>query len=494
MITTKLVKAFVLSACVQVSIVIAADPDKHEKCVDWASWGECEKNPGWMLANCATSCNKGSDEVADAMKMALEKLEALKKGQEEILAKLAKLEEAKKAPAIPVLARLMNARQSSTLVLNYRYPAARAIDGQWSNCDHQQSSMTGGNPNEWWSADFEVEMVVNRVVVYHESDCCAGETKGATVVVSDGTTEHVCGTLLTDNTAEPETVQCNGASGQSVKILGDGSRLRLCEVQVYGTKVPANAPAAGGTCTDPDPNMEGDEDYMCPSGYSTKNPAVSDGACSSVTTCNTNCCDQATRKLQLTNAQQSSTFADNFGARAAYMAIDGNVGNDGQPMICDHYEASVTGDNPNEWWSADFKATMVVDRVVVYHEADCCAGQTKGSTVVVSDGTTEHVCGTLLTDKTPTHMPEIVLCSGAIGRSVKILADGSRIRLCEVEVYGREAQACNTFATSSACPSSWCTWTGTTCEAPTESPTPAPVPVPTTRRRTRRRRRRRYRG
>jgi hypothetical protein len=31
-----------------------------------------------------------------------------------------------------------------------------------------------------------------------------------------------------------------------------------------------NTPAAGGTCTDPDPNMAGDGDYICPRGFLTK--------------------------------------------------------------------------------------------------------------------------------------------------------------------------------------------------------------------------------
>ncbi len=31
--------------------------DRHENCVEYAGWGECEKNPGWMIVNCALSCN-----------------------------------------------------------------------------------------------------------------------------------------------------------------------------------------------------------------------------------------------------------------------------------------------------------------------------------------------------------------------------------------------------------------------------------------------------
>mmetsp|Transcript_24274 Transcript_24274/g.72844 ORF Transcript_24274/g.72844 Transcript_24274/m.72844 type:complete len:96 (-) Transcript_24274:479-766(-) len=37
-----------------VSLALAAD--QHESCGFWASSGECEKNPGFMLASCADAC------------------------------------------------------------------------------------------------------------------------------------------------------------------------------------------------------------------------------------------------------------------------------------------------------------------------------------------------------------------------------------------------------------------------------------------------------
>ena len=46
----------------------------------------------------------------------------------------------------------------------------------------------------------------------------------------------VCGTLQTDMSAFPETVDCeDGTQGQFVSIVSKGTgRLRLCEVEVYG--------------------------------------------------------------------------------------------------------------------------------------------------------------------------------------------------------------------------------------------------------------------
>eukprot|EP00746_Dinoflagellata_sp_MGD_P133685 gnl/MRDRNA2_/MRDRNA2_67427_c0_seq1.p1 gnl/MRDRNA2_/MRDRNA2_67427_c0~~gnl/MRDRNA2_/MRDRNA2_67427_c0_seq1.p1 ORF type:complete len:121 (+),score=26.09 gnl/MRDRNA2_/MRDRNA2_67427_c0_seq1:34-396(+) len=37
--------------------------DKSPNCVYWASTGECERNPKYMLSNCAKSCAKGPSEA-----------------------------------------------------------------------------------------------------------------------------------------------------------------------------------------------------------------------------------------------------------------------------------------------------------------------------------------------------------------------------------------------------------------------------------------------
>ena len=35
--------------------------DNHVSCEAWASQGECEKNPDYMLANCKKSCDVSQD-------------------------------------------------------------------------------------------------------------------------------------------------------------------------------------------------------------------------------------------------------------------------------------------------------------------------------------------------------------------------------------------------------------------------------------------------
>lgn len=37
---------------------VCKDKYDHEHCASWASRGECTKNPGWMLSNCARSCEQ----------------------------------------------------------------------------------------------------------------------------------------------------------------------------------------------------------------------------------------------------------------------------------------------------------------------------------------------------------------------------------------------------------------------------------------------------
>eukprot|EP00980_Cylindrotheca_fusiformis_P013913 scaffold3618_cov129-Cylindrotheca_fusiformis.AAC.13 len=49
----------------------APEPDRHDNCEYWANSGECEKNSGYMLANCATSCDLvAAQAVKDAKELA----------------------------------------------------------------------------------------------------------------------------------------------------------------------------------------------------------------------------------------------------------------------------------------------------------------------------------------------------------------------------------------------------------------------------------------
>lgn len=40
------------------AFVFGAAPDQHENCKFWAESGECDRNPGYMMDQCATSCEQ----------------------------------------------------------------------------------------------------------------------------------------------------------------------------------------------------------------------------------------------------------------------------------------------------------------------------------------------------------------------------------------------------------------------------------------------------
>ena len=54
-------------------IVLGHAPDTNDQCDHWASIGECDKNPAYMLPNCATSCGV----IIDAMNAVQEQLAAI---------------------------------------------------------------------------------------------------------------------------------------------------------------------------------------------------------------------------------------------------------------------------------------------------------------------------------------------------------------------------------------------------------------------------------
>ena len=114
------------------------------------------------------------------------------------------------------------------------------VDGASSSCANGGSYgsyiITDSSDGQWWRVDLGSSNTVGDVIVHHQSNCCTGQTKSSTIVVS-ATTDYssgtTCGALLTDSTSTPETVSCDGAEGRYVFVVGDGSRVRLCEVEVY---------------------------------------------------------------------------------------------------------------------------------------------------------------------------------------------------------------------------------------------------------------------
>jgi hypothetical protein len=110
-------------------------------------------------------------------------------------------------------------------------------DGNWGggSCTH-----TDTNP-AWWQVDLGQTSTINRVGVFHRTNCCQDRLASANIIVSDTsdfTTGTNCG-ALTDYSQQPETTNCDAISGQFVTVsLTGGSSggvvVTICETEVWG--------------------------------------------------------------------------------------------------------------------------------------------------------------------------------------------------------------------------------------------------------------------
>jgi hypothetical protein len=302
----------------------------------------------------------------------------------------------------------------------------RAIDGDrttaWGggSCSH-----TGGvNGPSWFQVDLGSFSTVDRVGVYHRTDCCQDRLESATIYISDTPTFHagvICGTL-NDHSQEPEVSQCGGAAeGQYVTVsLGEmgGRRLAenggaqslmtICEIEIYAT---AGSARPTGTNVDLVPGLVGGN-CRGPS-----NPSDGPRVCGA--------------------ASQSSMGWSGEPDRA----IDGNIETSWGGGSCSH-TAGIDGPS---WFQIDLAAVALVQSVGVYHRTDCCQDRLESALIHISespDYSTGVRCGGL-TDHT--QEPEISPCGGAAeGRYVTVSlqnsggADGTQalITICEIVVTG----------------------------------------------------------
>lgn len=108
--------------------------------------------------------------------------------------------------------------------------ATRAVDGnqnqQWGggSCTHTNNQ---ASTPVWWQLDLGSPKSISYVKVWNRVDCCNDRLHGATVNVDN----QWCGTLT--STTNVQTVQCDGLSGQTIKIERAHGILTLCEVEVY---------------------------------------------------------------------------------------------------------------------------------------------------------------------------------------------------------------------------------------------------------------------
>ena len=116
--------------------------------------------------------------------------------------------------------------------------------------------------------------MINRVAVFHRTNCCQDRLASALIIVSD-TPDFSSGTNcgpLTDYSQQPETTQCDGVQGQFVTVsLTGGSSggvvVTICEAEVWGYMGAIDVP--------PEANLvEG-----LPTGGCAFDPCVADGSC-----------------------------------------------------------------------------------------------------------------------------------------------------------------------------------------------------------------------
>ena len=111
--------------------------------------------------------------------------------------------------------------------------------------DHRTSSTPSPRPVDaapaWWQVDLGTPAAINRVSVWHRTDCCQDRLASASIVVSmtdDFSTGATCG-ALTDYSRQPETTSCNGLKGRYITVSqegsSDGAVATICEFKAWGS-------------------------------------------------------------------------------------------------------------------------------------------------------------------------------------------------------------------------------------------------------------------
>ncbi|XP_029927572.1 fucolectin-1-like [Myripristis murdjan] len=266
--------------------------------------------------------------------------------------------------------------------------ASNAIDGnRQSQFMAGSCSTTEYQTNPWWRVDLLDSYIITSIIITVRGDCCAEETIGANIYISDSPIEdqspkkadgyvpHVplgkSFTLNFDSKLEGRYV--------TLKMEGQNKVLSLCEVEVYGY------------------------------------PAVVAG-----------------ENLALRGrAKQSSVYP----AGIPMNAIDGNRASNWNEGSCSH-----TQYNFSPWWRLDLLKTYKVDSVSITNR-DLVPERINGAEIRIgnsldNNGNNNPRCAVV------SHIvgggTETFQCNGMVGRYVNIVVPGRKeyLTLCEVEVYG----------------------------------------------------------
>jgi len=146
------------------------------------------------------------------------------------------------------LALAKTATQSSTYPGYASAAAGSAVDGN-TDGNFGNGSVTATNPdtNAWWQVDLGSSAIVNSIVIWNRTDCCAARLSDYWVFVSNTpfspsdtptTLQNRAGTWSSHQTVAPSpsvTIATGGVQGQYVRVQLSGTDyLSLAEVQVMG--------------------------------------------------------------------------------------------------------------------------------------------------------------------------------------------------------------------------------------------------------------------
>ncbi|XP_032894004.1 uncharacterized protein LOC116984049 [Amblyraja radiata] len=275
--------------------------------------------------------------------------------------------------------------QSSTA---QKADAGRATDGNsQSHWTHSSCTLTNRTKDPWWRVDLNDIYAISMVSITNRKDCCSDRLIGAEIRIGNslednGNSNRVCG-IIKSVSATTQVFSCGGFTGQYVNviILGPAKTLTLCEVQVFGSKVPS-LPDAGN----------------------------------------------AAPRAEVT---QSSTFE----SAGAERAIDGNKNSSFMRDSCTH-----TTKSTDPWWRADLKLPYNVSVVRITNRRDCCSELLTGAEIRIgdsleNDGNANRLCGMIHSASGTTFTFN---CGGLVGRYVNIVIPGrgKTLTLCEVEIFG----------------------------------------------------------
>jgi len=382
------------------------------------------------------------------------------------------------------IAPLGTAEQSTT---GFGGEAARAIDGNTDGVygNGSVSHTAPDDPAPFWQVDLGDSYVIERIVLWNRTDCCASRLQNFRVSVLDAVQQEEYGEdFFTDLLGFPApdlTIALPDATeGQFVRvdILGPNDLgvlfVSLAEAQVFAradgiAPVIVRQPAAARVEVGSSVELSVEAIGASPLAYQwSKDDADIDGATDAVLAIAAATFDDAgSYRVVVTNSEGDATsdpaelVVTSVNLARGAVAIQSTTGYDGDASRgVDGNTSGVYGNNsvthtadgdPAPWWEVILEADdSVVETIVVWNRTDaCCIGRLTNFRVAVLDVAQDEVWGEdFFTDGFAA--PDTLVAGfeidagGAVGKTVRVERLGAPedfpghyyLSLAEVEVYG----------------------------------------------------------